>query len=61
MVENNNIKTAKGYKKLKVWQLADELAYKVYIVSKEFPKEEHLDQRLILFLQQMNSLRYINL
>ena len=34
MEENNSIKTAKGYKKLKVWQLADELAYKVYIVSK---------------------------
>jgi hypothetical protein len=31
------------------------------ILEKEFPKEENLDQRLILFLQQMNSLRYINL
>ncbi|KYK33603.1 MAG: pyrroloquinoline quinone biosynthesis protein PqqD [Thermoplasmatales archaeon SG8-52-3] len=31
------------------------------IMEKEFPKQENLDQRLILFLQQMNSLRYINL
>ena len=31
------------------------------IMEKEFQKEENLDQRLILFLQQMNSLRYINL
>ena len=31
------------------------------IMQKEFPNEENLDQRLILFLQQMNSLRYINL
>jgi hypothetical protein len=31
------------------------------LMEKEFPKEENLDQRLILFLQQMNSLRYINL
>ena len=31
------------------------------VMEKEFPKEENLDQRLILFLQQMNSLRYINL
>ena len=31
------------------------------ILEKEFQKEENLDQRLILFLQQMNSLRYINL
>jgi len=31
------------------------------IMEKEFPNEENLDQRLILFLQQMNSLRYINL
>jgi hypothetical protein len=30
-------------------------------MEKEFPNEENLDQRLILFLQQMNSLRYINL
>ena len=31
------------------------------LMEKEFPKQENLDQRLILFLQQMNSLRYINL
>jgi hypothetical protein len=31
------------------------------IMEKEFPNEENLNQRLILFLRQMNSLRYINL
>jgi len=31
------------------------------ILKKKFPKEENLDQRLILFLQQMYSLKYINL
>lgn len=31
------------------------------LLEKEFPKEENLDQRLILFLQQMHSLNYINL
>ncbi len=30
----------KGYKKLIVWQKADELAYQVYIQSRKFPKEE---------------------
>lgn len=30
----------KGYKKLIVWQKADELAYQVYIKTKGFPKEE---------------------
>lgn len=30
----------KGYKKLIVWQKANELAYQVYITTKEFPKEE---------------------
>jgi len=30
----------KGYKKLIVWQKADELAYQVYIKTKAFPKEE---------------------
>lgn len=29
-----------GYKKLKVWQKADELAYSVYLATKDFPKEE---------------------
>lgn len=30
----------KGYKKLIVWQKADELAYQIYIATKGFPKEE---------------------
>jgi len=30
-----------GYKKLLVWQKADELAHKVYLATKEFPKEEN--------------------
>ncbi len=30
----------KGYKKLFIWQKADELAYQVYILTKAFPKEE---------------------
>lgn len=30
----------KGYKKLIAWQVADELAFQVYIASKGFPKEE---------------------
>lgn len=30
----------KGYKKLLVWQKADELAYQVYLESKKFPKDE---------------------
>ncbi|MCL0042600.1 four helix bundle protein [Thermodesulfovibrionales bacterium] len=30
----------KGYKKLIVWQKADELAYQVYLAAKNFPKEE---------------------
>lgn len=30
----------KGYKKLIVWQKADDLAYQVYIESKKFPKDE---------------------
>lgn len=29
-----------GYKKLIVWQKADELAYQVYLEIKKFPKEE---------------------
>jgi four helix bundle protein len=29
-----------GYKKLTVWQKADELAYQIYIATKNFPKEE---------------------
>ena len=30
------------------------------IIKKEFPKEENIDQRLFLFLQQMKSLNYID-
>ena len=30
----------KGYKKLFVWQKADDLAYQVYLVTKGFPKDE---------------------
>ena len=30
----------KGYKKLIVWQKADEFAYQVYLETKKFPKEE---------------------
>jgi len=30
----------KGYKKLIVWQKADELAYEIYCASKDFPKDE---------------------
>jgi len=33
-------KIEKGYKKLFVWQKADELAYQVYIATKKFPKDE---------------------
>ncbi len=30
----------KGYRKLIVWQKADELAYQIYTSTKDFPKEE---------------------
>ena len=30
----------KGYKKLRVWQKADDLAYRVYLETKKFPKDE---------------------
>ena len=30
----------KGYKKLFVWQKADEFAFQVYLVTKQFPKDE---------------------
>ena len=30
----------KGYKKLKVWEKADELAFGVYLATKTFPKDE---------------------
>ena len=32
----------KGYKKLRVWQKADELAYQAYLETKSFPKSELL-------------------
>ena len=31
------------------------------ILNKKFPKEKNIDQRLFLFLQQMHSLKYIEL
>lgn len=31
------------------------------VLEKKFPKEKDIDQRLFLFLQQMNMLRYIML
>jgi len=30
----------KGYKKLIVWQKADELAFKIYLETKKFPRDE---------------------
>ena len=30
----------KGYKKLTVWQKADELAHKIYLETKDFPENE---------------------
>ncbi|MCK4644477.1 four helix bundle protein [bacterium] len=30
-----------GYRKLIVWQKADEMAYQVYLATKNFPKEEN--------------------
>lgn len=30
----------KGYKKLVVWKKADELAYRLYLKTKKFPKDE---------------------
>jgi len=29
-----------GYKKLAVWKKADEMAYQIYVVTRNFPKEE---------------------
>ena len=34
------MKNLLGYKKLIVWQKADELAKKVYFITKDFPKSE---------------------
>jgi four helix bundle protein len=36
----NKVNESKGYKKLIVWQKADDLAYKIYKATKKFPKEE---------------------
>lgn len=33
-------RTIEGYRSLIVWQKADELAFQVYIATKEFPKSE---------------------
>jgi len=33
----------KGYKKLIVWQKADELAYQTYLETKKFPKDERYE------------------
>ena len=33
-------KSKKGYRKLFVWQKADDLAYEVYIATKQFPRDE---------------------
>ncbi len=32
----------KGYKKLIAWQKADELAFQIYRITKDFPREERL-------------------
>lgn len=34
---NNN---QKGYRRLIVWQRADELAFQIYVITKKFPREE---------------------
>ena len=39
MVQNYH-NEGKAYKKLIVWQRADELAYQIYQFTKQFPKEE---------------------
>jgi len=47
-----------------VWQNCDGInAVKniLEIVKKEFPDEKNIDQRLYLFIQQLHSLRYLDL
>jgi Coenzyme PQQ synthesis protein D (PqqD) len=47
-----------------IWQNCDGLnAVKniLEIVKKEFPDEKNIDQRLYLFIQQLHSLRYLDL
>lgn len=36
----NREQDSKGYKRLVVWQKADELAYQIYLATKGFPKDE---------------------
>ncbi len=36
----SKVTSEKGYKRLIVWQKADDLAYKVYVATKDFPKDE---------------------
>ena len=46
-----------------VWQESDGLktvAEILEIIEKEFPDEKEIDQRLFLYLQQLESLNYIN-
>ena len=46
-----------------VWQHCDgvkTVEYILEIIKKNFPKEENIDQRLFLFLQQMQSLNYLD-
>ena len=38
--KRNHKMVEKGYRKLLVWQKADELAYEVYLETKKFPEDE---------------------
>lgn len=38
--QNDNTSFVYPYKKLVVWQVADELAKEVYVLTRKFPKEE---------------------
>ena len=39
-IQSNRVSERKGYRKLKVWEKAHNLAMDIYEVSKKFPKEE---------------------
>ena len=39
-MEENGRTVEKGYKKLIIWQKADELAFGIYKATKEFPRDE---------------------
>jgi four helix bundle protein len=39
-MENPTDENKKGYRRLVVWQKADELAFQVYMTTKKFPREE---------------------